>query len=436
LLANFKAKFIEHFLSFNILKIYKTKINLKKSEIIIRKSTKSKVLLLIVLGILVFLSPILIKNINVGNENSTIDYNKNLKPSKISTPIYLHGNSDWVDFKNAGDCTGNGILSDPYVIQDLIIDAGGSGSCIMIADSDVFFRIENCTLYNAGGFHHAGINLDNVTNGHLFNNNCSSNINDARGIRLLNSDYNNITNNLLESNEEGITVFGLYNLISENNASNSGAGITSSSGSNFNTITENRVFSNGEGIHVAFNINNTISNNLVYDNGNNGIASSSCNFTNIFGNILDNNRYGIAISYNSYTIISNNTSNNNRLDGLTALLSNYNNISENILNYNARNGIIIDRCDFNIISGNTANNNTAGIYLDTSCDNNLVSGNTLEGNDICIFEDDTCTGNIFRDNGSCTYGQGGGGGIPGYILPIFLGTLSLAVIILSKKVKK
>lgn len=45
------------------------------------------------------------------------------------------------DAKTAGICTGQGTYSDPYVIQDLVIDAGESGSCILIENSNDYFKI-------------------------------------------------------------------------------------------------------------------------------------------------------------------------------------------------------------------------------------------------------------------------------------------------------
>ena len=77
---------------------------------------------------------------------------------------------NWSVAKADGICTGNGTYSEPYIIEDLVIDAGGSGSCISIENSDVYFIIENCTLYNSGGYYTAGIKLSYVDNSQLINN--------------------------------------------------------------------------------------------------------------------------------------------------------------------------------------------------------------------------------------------------------------------------
>jgi len=66
--------------------------------------------------------------------------------------------------------------------------------------------------------------------------------------------------------------------------------------------------------------------------------------------------------------------------------------------------------------------------------NNTISEKILIGNDECIVEEN-CQGSKFSDNGDCTYGQGDGA-ISGYNLDFLLVFLSLAAIILSKKLRK
>jgi len=65
-----------------------------------------------------------------GNNNKVSEYNdeinldnKNLKISAISGKIHIDNN--WTATKSAGICTGTGTYSDPYVIEDLVINGGG-----------------------------------------------------------------------------------------------------------------------------------------------------------------------------------------------------------------------------------------------------------------------------------------------------------------------
>ena len=96
------------------------------------------VMLLITLGIFFALVPIITTNLGFidGNSIKSLDYsddinldNENLKISVLSEKIHIINNSGWIDLRNADNCTGQGIYSDPYVIEDLEIDGGGSGSC-------------------------------------------------------------------------------------------------------------------------------------------------------------------------------------------------------------------------------------------------------------------------------------------------------------------
>ena len=318
--------------------------------------------------------------------------NNPLKVSAVSGKIHIDNN--WTAAKSAGICTGNGIYSDPYIIEDLVIDAGGLGNGIWIENSNVYFKIKDCTVYNSGsGLSDVGIKLEMVSNGSLINNNVSNN--DYYGIYLWASNNNDISGNTANNNTwHGIGLFlSDYNTISGNNAS----AIIASTYDRF-------------GICLQDSSNNIIS-----------------------GNTANNECYGIYLLLGSNNNdISGNTANYNN-HGIRFYDSNNNTISGNTANYNIWHGIVLAASDYNTISGNTASYNINGIFLDTS-DNNTISGNTLIGNEKCILEE-KCQGNEFSDNGSCTYGQADEI-IPGYNLFFLLGILSVVVIIISKKLKK
>ncbi|MFX1288416.1 MAG: right-handed parallel beta-helix repeat-containing protein, partial [Promethearchaeota archaeon] len=172
---------------------------------------------------------------------------KNLKASKISGIIYI--NNNWTDAKNAGICNGSGIYSDPYLIKDLIIDGGNTSNCIKIQNSSVYFRIENCTLFNAGtdlSSQYAGILLNHTRNGMIVNNNCSKNM---YGIFLVSYSSNNtLYGNYVNYNfYSGISLstFCSNNTISRNNANNNSVfGISISWNSHNNTISKNNATKN------------------------------------------------------------------------------------------------------------------------------------------------------------------------------------------------
>ena len=343
------------------------------------------IIILITLGILFALVPKITINpsLIVGNKNVINLDNENLKISAVSGKIHIDDNSpsiNWTVAKKDGICTGNGTYSDPYVIEDLEIDGEGSGSCIWIDNSEVYFRIENCTLFNSGeGFNDAGIKLVNVNNGQILYNNCSNNNN--KGILLRNSNNSIISGNTVNNNIfYGIILSGSHNnTISENTVSNTYAGILLGGdhrGSN-NVVSGNLM--NNCGLKIHGNLETLLSHEIDTTNLVNGkplyyltndVNLRSYDFTNAGQVLLVNCSNSLISNLNiSYTTIA-----------ISLYYCNNNTISGNTLNNNTYFGISLDFCDSNHISGNTANtNNGSGIFL-TNSNNNNVSGNTVNSN--------------------------------------------------------
>ena len=350
-----------------------------------KSKTKFKIIILITLGIIFALA--LIINFTPGlftDNNNVIDSDDETpKISAVSGKICIINNSGWVDFRNAGNCTGSGTYSDPYVIEDLEIDGRGLGNPIWVENSSVYFKIENCSVYNStwGGpdlISDAGIRLLNVSNSHLIGNDCSSSY---LGIDLSSGCYNNtITGNIVNNNGGGIHLSDSYNnTVSGNTVNNNTWSGIYILGSNYTIISENTMNDNNfHGIHLLGGHNNVI----------------------ISGNTInDNNMHGIWIKGSYNNTISGNTMNKNNWSGICLIDSIYNIISGNIANHNTECGILLFQSNYNTISGNTANYNQWGIFLYNN-GNNIVSGNTLIGNDECIVELD-CQGNVIQDN-DCT----------------------------------
>jgi len=154
--------------------------------------------------------------------------------------LATQGNKTWAWASTRAWCSGSGTINDPYVIEDLNIDGGGTGSCIIIGNSSVYFEIKNCTVYNSGSTStDAGIKLFNVINSKLIKNNCSNNNN--CGIYMESSDSNDILENFL-----GYNAYGVYL-----NSSNS------------NYIAENTFKSNTQNAFEESSSGNTFENNYV-----------------------------------------------------------------------------------------------------------------------------------------------------------------------------
>ena len=407
---------------------------MRRNEVTMNSKPNSKIIILLTLGIVFGLSLIFTANLNsnVGisdefsnySDDSNLD-NENLKISAVSEKIHIINNSGWVVFRSAGNCTGNGTYSEPYIIKDLVIDGGGLGDCIFIENSNLYFRIENCTIYNSG-FNWAGIKLKSVSNGTLFNNTASnnnqhgilldgSNINNITenyannnfddGINLQDSDRNNISGNIVVNNNiNGINVANSrYNDIIGNEVQrNTEYGINLPD-SRSNNILGNNVIKNGAGIYLNDSSYNSITGNDISFNIGRGILLSddilgfgdttSGNSNTVSGNTISNNGgSGIYFSHNYWSAGSSNTISGNSIDnnngnGLELRYSDFSGISGNSITNNSGSGIYLSRCHFTSVSGNIISNNSyAGIWvLGADYDDEYWpshSENTITGNKI------------------------------------------------------
>jgi parallel beta-helix repeat protein len=152
-------------------------------------------------------------------------------------------------------------------------------SAIEIINSNVHFIVRNCTFLNSGPYD-AGINLENVYNGTLYENNCSINY---KGINFgIDCDFNNVIGNIVNNNDKA----GIYlddecdnNTISQNIASNnSGTGI---------------FLYGGERGGIECSYNNTFLENKVHENNYGIQLEGDCYFNVFSGNIIKNNNFGI-----------------------------------------------------------------------------------------------------------------------------------------------
>ena len=179
----------------------------------------------------------------------------NPKASADYTEPFIHIDGsipgNWSATTSYDWCSGVGSWSDPYIIENVTIDASNSPtrSGILIENSkNKYFIIRNCTVSNSrGGLYDAGIRLDNTCNGTIQDNICLDN--GRNGIILyINCENNTISGNTVNSNVQN----GIY--IHQN--------------CDHNNITRNVGSNNNYGI-------------FMYDN---------CHYNNITGNTLNNNR--------------------------------------------------------------------------------------------------------------------------------------------------
>ena len=295
----------------------------------------------------------------------------NMSSLSIS-PIYIDGDEDWAIIASTEVwCSGSGIQSDPYVIDDVSIDGGGNTPGITIKNSNSHFIIQNCTIYNCGTQYnyYEGILLERTNNGIIRHNEI---IHNAYGIHLF--------------------AYCSKNTISDNTISNNyGYGITISNYCDDNVISGNTL-DNNDGQSIAFYRycdNNFVLDNLITNSYNGIDLDNYCDSNTISGNVVNNNKgsgyiegYGIFLTGSSnYNEVFNNTASFNVDAGIHLRASHYNIISENLATKNGASGILLTDSDNNQISGNQANENDgSGIRLSSS-DSNDINNNIAKCND-------------------------------------------------------
>ena len=343
-------------------------------------------------------------NNEIINDNNQNEYKTIIETSGFWTPGIISiddtdwGNTDWDTIDDNPWCSGAGTWADPYIIENVSIDAQDSGSCILIQNSRKYFRIENCTLigsesgslYNPQG----GIKTYNTTNGLMINNNCSNN--NGAGIVISEESHNHtIMQNLLFKNKYGVRAY--------NNTSN-------------NSIIENTILNmTSDGIEFT-NANlvggisdyNTIAGNIIKYCENPGIAFSISNdiwkWNNISNNIIYKNEWGINFEgwsdqeqHHNYTVSDNNIT-ESTYQGIFLGYIRYSNISNNYFEKNdivdpgfAAALFLYERCEFNTIRYNKfIDNYKRGIWVYGLVPNgdNLFYGNEFRNSGIINAQDD------------------------------------------------
>lgn len=292
-------------------------------KILIKMQIKKKFSNLIVLSsilILLSLSPILLYSTNTLIGSTKTPFNKESpKTSGFWNLPFIHVNNNWSDTASTYDwCTGSGSWSDPYIIENVTIDAGADGSCIIIQNSNDYFLINNCTLINSGtSGYDAGITLNQANNGRIEKTNCSTNY---LGIYLHMSENNTIDSNIINSNlGSGIVLYHSKNntFIGNNESGSWYYGLFINSVSDNNRIIGNTFNYNtgaatyGDGIRIVGSVNCTIYGNTLRHNEKGLIIDNNAHNNTVENNLIkDNIDYGILINNNTKSSIDNKIYNN------------------------------------------------------------------------------------------------------------------------------
>ncbi|MEM3567548.1 MAG: NosD domain-containing protein, partial [Thermoplasmata archaeon] len=252
-----------------------------------------------------------------------------LPATGMHLPIHITSNHEFTPLN--GVVGGLGTEDEPYIIEGWEVDGDGGGYCIWVENTDVYFVIRNCKLYNAteqlappGG---VGIALNSVKNGKIEKNLCTQSI---IGIRLYgSSQHNTLVGNIgIGNTQKGLELYSsTNNTINDNQFSSNSYGVYLSSSSN-NTLTKIKATNNSYGIYLSSSSTNILSSNYVCSN-NIGFYLTSSSSIYIANNNVSFNSFGLYLAFSNNNEILYNWICSNTNYGVYLTSSTGNNIHHN-----------------------------------------------------------------------------------------------------------
>lgn len=287
-----------------------------------------------------------------------------VKNAWTETAIFINGTAtgvgahNWTWAINQDWCYGLGTFAQPYIIENVTINNGATGSCIYITNSLAYFIIRNCTLSNSIlSSTNAGIRLIDAHNATIYNNTISST---QHGIYLEHSDNCTISNNTMQS----ININGIY--LHEPSVT---------------TVFNNTISASGYDIYLWRALSVNMGNNTLQNHG------------------LVLSQYNILAQSNSHTI---NTSNTHRGKPI------YYYKNTNYLrptDFTNAGQIILSNCDHAIISDLEFDEAASAIQIYSSDNNTITSSNFTNYDQGGVFLAETVNTNISNNRFSTgTYG--------------------------------
>ncbi|MFX1535894.1 MAG: right-handed parallel beta-helix repeat-containing protein [Promethearchaeota archaeon] len=322
--------------------------------------------------------------------SQTQDENSCKLGSMNTTFLSINGNADFSSLAQQRGWTGNGTSSNPYIIEDLIVEANSTTKyLLMINNTNVYFQIRNCRLTGKKGYGYYNsskicILFSNVTNGLVLGNY----IDDFyyHGLSLINCTNIEITDNTFK------------------NAG--GRGFISITHSSNISLTKNVLFSSYQGIIIQASFDIQIKSNHISRITCQGIFLNYSESITIENNILESagNGYGtlypgLIIVHSHSNTIKNNSIVNPGWAGIALLLSDSNILNNNLVNYTYDwwyEGINLKQSNNNTLSENYLQNCKRAIEL-TKSNGTVISHNSVlrHGGGISIY---TSTENLIQEN--------------------------------------
>jgi parallel beta-helix repeat protein len=278
---------------------------------IIKKILKSKSIITIVILFTVFLVISFGENQKLLLKVDFQDDGEFILQTHTISPILINGNAELAAFCSVG----SGTEANPYQIANLTINGNYLTNPIEIANTDLHYIIENCTLSESGGDYRAGIKIRYSNNVIVRNNTCFGN---EFGIWASGGENVSIIDNDVHSNaDRGIFVNGVdfvevsYNKV-VGHMNGLGHGI-SNAASDFGNFSHNIILDAIYGIFNGYQTgssttNNSISSNYVsechsgiYDYGRNSIINwNECENNNWNALVLGGGASNCIIANNTF----------------------------------------------------------------------------------------------------------------------------------------
>lgn len=269
-----------------------------------------------------------------------------------------------------------------------LLDSGAIGSAITLhADGIVI------SGFDIRSTRRTGIHV--LSSGNIIRNNTISGCLD--GIRLDHSGRNSIVENDVNNNTNGINL-----ILSNQNVIDN------------NSIRDNNINEESDcGIFLAYSTRNAVRYNNLSENGDCSISLRSSGNNSIVGNNVRNNDwYGISLEdYSDNNLLAENNVHGNKASGIYLDCSRKNLLDRNAASDNS-NGIILDyNSNDNLLVGNNVSNNQKGLHLANHSSNNTLRDNTAMKNGYGIYLTFSAGWNLvfanhLIDNGYNAYDKG------------------------------
>jgi parallel beta-helix repeat protein len=236
-------------------------------------------------------------------------------PFDGGAPVILIGEEEFEDWASLMGCPGSGTEGDPYIIDDMTIDANATEDCLYMEDIDLHILITNCTFVNASrtGFgQHLGSGLclvgcSNMTVENISASSCrfglrisgSSNIqvvgsnlsdNFNSGVKLITCTDIDLAGNDVAKNDFGISSEDCVNCTFKRNrcADNDDHGIRLDTCTDCE-ISDNEMTRNDDGVHLVLGSDdNIVENNRISESREYSIYMDDSIRVNCSGNIMVN----------------------------------------------------------------------------------------------------------------------------------------------------